>query len=395
VNVEVLSVGDELLSGAVADTNAGWLARLLTEAGLAVSGMSVVGDHEAAIRAAASAALGRADAVVVTGGLGPTGDDLTEPALLPLAAGPDAVRRLPNPVGTAAGLAVAAAGGGTVYAVPGVPREMTAMVTATVLPELRERAGGDPALLTRTLHTVLLREAEVVRRLAPLEHAMAEDRAPGPAVRLAYLAAPGEVRVRLTAAADTPAAAARRLEPWVDQARDLLGTALCGIDEPLAAAVLREAAARGATVAVAESVTGGLVGAALTEVPGSSAVFAGGVTVYATELKAKLLGVDPDLLAARGAVDAEVARQLAAGVRARLGTTYGVATTGVAGPDPQDGNPPGTVHVAVAGPDRTLVRSPRLAGDRDRIRRLTVVHALDLLRSGLAGGPDAGGDYSG
>ncbi len=147
----------------------------------------------------------------------------------------------------------------------------------------------------------------------------------------------------------------------------------------LAGQVLARLRSRGHTVAVAESLTGGLVAAALTDVPGASASFRGGVVTYATELKAALLGVDPVMLARHGAVYAPVAAAMAAGVRQRLGATYGVATTGVAGPEPSDGQPVGTVHIAVSAEDDTVVRTIALAGDRHGIRRLAVEHALGLL----------------
>jgi nicotinamide-nucleotide amidase len=147
----------------------------------------------------------------------------------------------------------------------------------------------------------------------------------------------------------------------------------------LAGQVLASLQARGQTVAVAESLTGGLVAAALTDVPGASASFRGGVVTYATELKASLLGVDAGVLARHGAVYAPVAAAMAAGVRERLGATYGVATTGVAGPEPADGRPVGTAHIAVSAVDDTVVRTIALAGDRHAIRRLTVEHVLGLL----------------
>jgi nicotinamide-nucleotide amidase len=147
----------------------------------------------------------------------------------------------------------------------------------------------------------------------------------------------------------------------------------------LARQILTRLQAGGRTVAVAESLTGGLVAAALTDIPGASASFRGGVVTYATELKASLLGVDRDMLAEHGAVYAPVAAAMADGVRARLGATYGVATTGVAGPEPADGQPVGTAHIAVSAADDTVVRTVVLEGDRHVIRRLTVEHALGLL----------------
>lgn len=398
MTVEILAVGDELLLGSVVNSNATRLGQRLAEAGRRVARVTVVGDDVAAISAALREALGRADAVVITGGLGPTGDDRTREALAAVAGVPlerhagaekelrawyerhgqdvpdsvlcQALRQadlpaggapLPNPVGSAPGIRLLV-GGVRVYALPGVPAEADAMFAAHVLPELR---AGDP-LAMRTLRTALLPEPLVAARLAPLEAEVA----------VAYLPQAGEVHVRLTAPS------ADRLRAAEAQARELLGDVVYGTDaDTLDVVVHRLLAARGATVAVAESLTGGLVAGALTDMPGASATFRGAVIAYATELKAGLLGVDRGLLDRCGAVHPEVARQMAAGVRNRLGATYGVATTGVAGPDPQDGQPVGTVYVAVAGPVSTRVSAPRVGGaDRATIRRVTVVAALDLLR---------------
>ena len=161
--------------------------------------------------------------------------------------------------------------------------------------------------------------------------------------------------------------------------------------EELARAVHAALLVRGQTLAVAESLTGGALGAALTSVPGASATFRGGVTAYATDLKAALLGVQPDLLRRAGAVDPEVARQMATGVRARLGATYGLATTGVAGPEPQDGRPPGEVHLAVAGPDGCTGSSLRVPGDRAVVRATTVRAALATALARVTAGGNAAG----
>jgi nicotinamide-nucleotide amidase len=164
--------------------------------------------------------------------------------------------------------------------------------------------------------------------------------------------------------------------------------------DPQASEVVRLLTERGETLAVAESLTGGLLGAVVTSVPGASVAFRGGVVPYATELKAALLGVAPELLADTGAVDVRVAAAMAEGVRARLGSTYGVATTGAAGPDPQDGAAPGTVCLAVAGPDGTEAVELRLAGDRESVRSATVGAALALLASRLGPG-DADREHGG
>jgi nicotinamide-nucleotide amidase len=404
VRVELLTVGDELLRGDTANGNATWLGQRLTEAGAAVTRAVVVPDDLDAITGALYEALERADAVIVTGGLGPTSDDMTREALAQ-AAGvaldrdpelerrlreraaernvplrPDALRMadvphgaalLPNPAGTAPGLRLKLPGG-VVYALPGVPAEMRAITDESVLPDL----GGEVVAAT-VLRTATVWESVVADRLAPVE-AM-------PGVRLAYYAGAGEVRVRVEARATDLLAEAEAT------ARDLLGSALYGTgDTSLDRVVHGLLAARGATVAVAESLTGGLLGGRLTGMPGSSATFTGGVIAYATPLKHRLLGVPEDLLAAHGAVHPDVAAAMARGVRERLGATYGLAVTGVAGPEPQDGYPVGTVHVAVADSgDQVTVRSPNLpapadgARARSMVRGTTVVHALDLLRRTL------------
>ncbi|WP_245627562.1 CinA family nicotinamide mononucleotide deamidase-related protein [Actinomadura oligospora] len=413
LRVELVTVGDELLLGDTINGNAAWLGRRLAERGVDVTRSVVVGDGLEEIVQAVEEGLGRADAVITTGGLGPTSDDLTRDALaqaagvaivrdpelerrlrervaaagrelqpmaLRMADVPEGARTLANSAGSAPGLRVELPGG-PVYALPGVPFEMHTIMDEVVLPELAERAGL-PAVARRTLRTAGLWESVVAARLAPVE-AM-------PGVTLAYLPDPSEVRVRVTAAGEKPSELLDEAEARV---RELLGDAVYGADgETLDRVVHRLLAERGATVATAESLTGGLIGAELTRMPGSSATYAGGVVSYATGLKHRLLGVDESLLESEGAVHPDVARQMAEGVRDRLGATYGVAVTGVAGPEPQDGRPVGTVYVSVAGPGKAFcVTRPRLPvpgpGDESRaaLRRMTVVHALDLLRRVLLG----------
>lgn len=406
-SVEVVAVGDELLQGEVVDTNTSTLARLLVPAGARLTLATLVGDQVADISAAVAAAVARRpDAVVVSGGLGPTSDDRTRDALAALAGVPLArqphleaelaswyarsgrrlqeparrqadiprgARVLDNPAGSAPGFVVHV-DQVAVYALPGVPEELAAMVERHLLPELTDDAH---AYVVRTLHVVGLGESELAVRLAALEVDLPAD------VGIAYLPAPNLVRVKLSARGPS---ARPLLEPYVQRARALLGTAVAGQDdEPAEASVHRLLRAAGHTVAVAESLTAGALGEALTRVPGASATFRGGLVAYSTDLKAGLLGVDPALLRARGAVDPEVAAQMALGVRHRLGATYGVATTGVAGPEPQDGVPVGTVHVAVAGPAATAGHVLQLRGTRDQIRQAVVVGALNALLVALLG----------
>ncbi|MCW2681144.1 MAG: Competence-inducible (CinA-like) protein [Frankiales bacterium] len=404
----VVAVGDELLLGDIVNGNAAWLGAQLAAVGCPVVHSSMVGDTVDRIVVALRRALEDADVVVLTGGLGPTVDDLTREAVAVVADAPlerqpaleaslrerfaaygyrdlpDAVMQqadvprgatvLDNPVGSAPGLRVEL-GAKLVYAMPGPPHELAGVMQA-VLPELAARSGS--VVVTRTLHCGGLGESAVA------ELVQAAIEVPDH-VALAYLAGGAVVRVRLTTAAPTVEQADEVLRPLVEAAATALQDAVFGRDDDSLPGVVVEALrAAGATVAVAESLTAGLVGGTLTEVPGSSAVFRGGVQVYATDLKATLAGVPEQVLAEHGAVSPQTAEALAVGVRERLGATYGLGLTGVAGPDVQEGHPPGTLHLAVAGPHGVQARSVRLPGDRQRVRLLAVNAGLDLLRRVLS-----------
>lgn len=402
--VELITVGDELLSGLVLNSNVGRVADALASVGLGLSIVCDVSDDLDEIVAAALAAAERADVVLFSGGLGPTSDDLTRDALA-AAAGveldvdpavvetlkaryaewgipmPEQVLRqaevprgaelLPNPRGSAPGLSMLLRGA-RVLALPGVPGELQAMLTGSVVPMLAELQPG-PKLVTTMLRSALVGESAIAEAVAEIQARAGKD-----GVKFAFLPNLGDVRIRLTgppeAVAATEAEVADHLGPLV-YSRD--GRTM----DEVVHGLLRE---RAATVAVAESLTGGMVGSALTDMAGSSATFLGGVIVYATEAKAEL-GVDAALLAERGPVDADVAGQLAERVRDRFGATYGLACTGVAGPEPVGEYPPGTVFLGLAGPDgvRTLRRD--LPPRRDFVRALTVLAALDLLRRELQG----------
>lgn len=401
MNGAVLAVGDELLLGDIVNSNAAWLGEQLAAAGVQVVHSAMVGDDVARLATALRRAIEDADVVVLTGGLGPTVDDLTRDAIA-LVAGvplrrvpaieaqlrdrfatygfalqdvvlkqadvPDGAEALDNPVGTAPGLWLEI-GGAIVVALPGPPHEMRA-VAGLVLPRLADRSGT--RVVTRTLRCAGLGESAVAE--------LVEAAVVVPAgVALAYLAGGAVVRVRFTTAGD-PAV----LEPLVAACAAALGDAVWGYDdESLDGVVHALLAGRGETVAVAESLTGGLLSATLSQRPGSSATYRGGLVVYATDLKDSLAGVPEALLATHGAVSAETAEALAAGARTRLGATWGLGVTGVAGPSEQEGKPVGTVHLALAGPTGVRVRTMRLPGDRDRVRLLTVTTALDLLRRAL------------
>lgn len=406
---ELLAVGTELLLGDIVNGNAAWLGQRLAEVGIDITTSVVVGDNVGRIAESVTTALGRADAVVITGGIGPTQDDVTREALAAAAGVPlvrnadleaglrarfEALRRdvpdlnyrqadqpegadaLPNTRGTAPGVRVRI-GGGVAYALPGVPHEMQAMFTDSVLPDLLERAGQPAVIVHRVLRTAGMWESAVAAALA--DQVARLDGAGG--VTIAFLASGGQTRVRLTAKAATREEAVALIDPEEKAARDALGSGLYGYDddtlEEVLASMLR---VRGETVAVAESLTGGLLGATISAAEGASDVYRGGITAYATQLKNDLLGVPGPVLDAVGAVAPETAGAMAAGARERLGATYGLSLTGVAGPSEQEGKPVGTVFCGLATPTGGVVRPMRLPGDRPMIRQYACVAAMNLLR---------------
>lgn len=414
MRAELVAVGDELLYGDIVNSNAAWLGHQLGDHGVTVSTSVVVGDDVDAIAGAVATGLGRAQVILLTGGLGPTQDDLTREGLA--AAGgvplrrdefleaqlrrrfrdlrrdvpdmnyrqadlPEGAAPLPNEQGTAPGIRLDI-GAGVAYALPGVPHEMHAMFVASVLPDLLRRAGRPAVVVHRVLRTAGMWESAVAQALAPEVERLRPLGNPA----IAFLASGGQTRVRISARAATRNEAYTLIAPVEAFAREALGSGLYGVDgDSLEGVVHRFLRERGETVAVAESLSGGLLAGRLTELPGSSVSFRGGVVAYATDLKERLLGVDGALLAAGGAVSAEVAGAMARGVRDRLGATYGLSLTGVAGPGRQEGKPVGTVHVGLAGPAGVVTRSVRLPGDRPLIRTYAVVGALDLLRRALSG----------
>lgn len=415
--VAVVLVGDELLLGTVADTNGAWLARTCAAHGLRVVSVQVVPDEVDRIAEVVHGVVGRVGTVVLSGGIGPTSDDLTREALArvcgcDLVTDDEAVRAIQawfaghgrdvpasawrmaqrpacaslllNPSGSAPGVSLERQGT-WVVALPGVPSELRTMVDQLVLPQALARAGSPAPTVSTSLEVALLGESAVAARLAGLEAAVRDDAS----VDVAFLARPAHVSVRLSVRGESVEGSRHRLEALVALARAALGADLVGLDGATGAAVvLATLAQRQQTLACAESLTGGRVCADLTAVPGASAVLRGAVVTYATDLKHTLADVAPDLLEAHGPVDARVARAMARGVRDRLTADWGVATTGVAGPDAVGHHPPGEVYVAVSGPGADRVRSLRLPGDRERVRRLTAAHAVDVLRRAVLGLPE-------
>jgi nicotinamide-nucleotide amidase len=412
--VELIAVGDELLYGDIVNNNAAWLGRQLTDVGIRVPLSVVVGDDTSAVADAVTSALHRCDAVVLTGGLGPTQDDLTR-AGLAAAAGvslhrdqflsdqlrrrfrslrrdvpvrnysqadlPEGAQPLPNERGTAPGIRLGI-GSGVAYALPGVPHEMEAMFRSSVLPDLLRGAGEPSVVVHRLIRTAGMWESAVAEAMAPEVDRLARE---GGNPTVAFLASGGQTRLRISAHAASRADAARLIAPVEEFARTVLGSAVYGYDddslEGVVVTLLRHA---GSTVAVGESLTGGMLAARLTDVVGASDVLRGGVVAYSLDAKERLLGVPREGLAQFGAVSAETAARMAMGARESLGATYGLSLTGVAGPDEQEGKPVGTVFAGLAGPDGVTTRLLRLPGDRPRVRTYAVVAALDALRRRLA-----------
>jgi nicotinamide-nucleotide amidase len=411
VKAEIVAVGTELLLGQIADTNARWMSEQLAAIGVDVMHHQAVGDNLERIVDTLRLASSRAEVVLVCGGLGPTEDDITRDAIAVLidrplvfheelatmlrqkftrwssggampesnlrqASVPEGARWIVPDRGTAPGLIVDVPGGGRLFAVPGVPDEMREMLAGTILPELRERAGG--AIVSRVLRVAGLGESAVAERLSDLFAASANP-------SVAYLASMGEVKVRLTAKAASSGEADALVDPLAAEVRTRLGDLVFSSrDESLEQAVLRLLGARGRSLACAESLTGGGVGERLTSVPGASASFLGSAVVYTREMKQRVLGV-PDEAVADGTVTEACALAMARGARSVFGADVGLALTGAAGPEPHDGAAPGTIWVAIAADDLEHGRGFFSRGARDRVRRWAEQAGLDLVRRYLQG----------
>jgi len=405
VRCEVIAVGTELLLGQIVDTNSAWMGEQLALAGIDSHFQTKVGDNRERMVSALRLALERADAVIMCGGLGPTRDDITRDAIaevmgvdlvrddavadhlrayfkargrdMPLsnlqqADVPAGASRIPQMPGTAPGL-VCPHGEKVVYAVPGVPYEMRIMLEGTVIPDLKRRAGVSSVIRSRTLRTWGTSEARLGElcgdRLDALERS-------GRAT-IAFLASGIEgLKVRVTAKAESEEAVVQVLDEEETELRGILGDLVFGVDEEsMEKVVLALLEARGLTLAVAESVTGGMVATRLTAIPGASAVFRGGVVAYASEVKHRVIDVPEGPV-----VSLDAARAMAAGIARRLGADIGLATTGVAGPDGQEGHTPGTVFLGLHRDGESEAHEVRLPGDRERIRQYAVIALLNLLR---------------
>jgi len=411
MDAEIIAVGSEMLTPERVDTNSLYLTAELNNLGVEVVTKCVIGDDRGRLADAIARAMGRSAIVILSGGLGPTEDDVTREAVAQ-ALGRElvfhsdiaealelrfaAMKRkmseinkrqafvlagaevLPNDRGTAPGQWVAA-NNAVAILLPGPPHELKAMFEQQVLPRLT-RLAPKQAIRTAFLRITGMPESDLDALISPVYKKY-------PNIATTILAANGDLQVHLRARCDTEAEADALLAEVVPPIESLLGDRLYSrTGDPLEVLVGGLLRARNATLAVAESCTGGMLGARLTAIPGSSQYFVGGFITYSNALKHEFLGVSEETLERCGAVSPETAEAMAAGARQRTGSTYALSITGVAGPDGgTDEKPVGLVYTAIAGPEGNAVTHRRFIGDRERIRVFTTQAALDLLRRRLQG----------
>ena len=408
MRAEILSCGTELLLGHITDTNATYLAQSLAALGIDLYFVSQVGDNQGRIVETLQRAWERSDLVIMTGGLGPTEDDLARESISALlgetmrvdpvleaelhgffatrnAAMPErnikqatlipSARAIPNPLGTAPGWWVEK-DGHIIVAMPGVPREMYRMWEQEAIPTLSSYTGG--LIFTRILRVWGLGESAVEERLDGLIHSDNPT--------LATYAKSDAIDVRITAKAETREIAEREVAEMENRAREVLRHHVFGIDKDTLQSVIgKYLTGRRQTLAVMESLTGGLLASTLTDVPDSSNYFIGSLVAYGNELKVQL-GVPREIVEHYGVISEQTARAMAHAARERLGADYGLGITGVAGPDRQEDKPVGTVHIAIEGPDGVVTGvGPGWRASRDDNKRLAVLAALNLLRLHLEG----------
>ncbi|WP_428663674.1 competence/damage-inducible protein A [Runella sp.] len=412
VKAEVITIGDEILFGQITDTNTQWISTELTNIGIRTIRKSSVGDTEGAILEILAEAEKRADVILITGGLGPTKDDITKKTLCtyfntelyineealtfitaffekrgrPMtdlnrmqAALPKNSTYIPNLWGTAPGMWIEH-NGKVFISMPGVPFEMKNLMTHAMLPKL-QAFFETPVIYHKMIHTIGIGESFLAERIADWE-----DNLPSH-IKLAYLPNFGQVRLRLTATGTDLEQLKKDAQTEVEKLIPLISINIFGYDnveiENVIGALLKE---RGQTLSTAESCTGGYASHLVTKVPGSSQYFVGGVVSYSNEVKIAELGVKPETLAAFGAVSEQTVVEMAEGVRKRLNTTYGIAASGVAGPDGgTDEKPVGTIWIASAGPDGTVTQKLQLGKFREQNIQFTSVYLLNLLRKQILG----------
>lgn len=410
----ICTIGDEILIGQIVDTNSAHIATLLEENGIGVHRMLSISDRSEDIIQSLEAALRESDIVITTGGLGPTKDDITKPALAQLSGStgyrrderqeaivhrilcsrgidilpnnlaqadvPDKAEVIPNELGTAPLMAFRFEGGKSLYALPGVPHEAVGALPS-ILDDIRRHYPSAGHILHRSLMVYGIAESALSVKIAPWEDSLKADD-----IHLAYL--PNTltgIRLRLSTSTGSPEQQQEKIERQIGRLKTLLGDLIYSEqDDCLENAVGRMLKSAGKTVSAAESCTGGEIAHLLTTIPGSSAYFLGSVTSYAVSVKEKVLGVRPETIATHGVVSAEVAAEMAEGVRRLTGSDYAVSTTGLAGPGGDDQNPEGTVWIGVASAEGTVTVKKQFRNDRKRNIERFAAAALNELRKVIA-----------
>ena len=410
MQVEIITIGDELLIGQVVDTNSAWMGEQLNLIGLRVVQITSISDQREHILKALEQAASRAEIILITGGLGPTSDDITKPTLAeyfdsPMVFHPEVLKEvermfaarglpvtevnmkqaevpacatvMPNHNGTAPGMWFEK--DGSVYvSMPGVPYEMKGIMTDYILPRLTKLFVGQ-AIYHKTILTQGMGESMLAARIEDWEKALPKN------IKLAYLPQPGMVRLRLTGVGMDPETVKGQVEKEVQKLNTLISELIFGYDkdnfEMIIGRLLKE---QGATLSTAESCTGGYLAHLITSVPGSSEYYNGSIIAYQNSLKHALLGVPEAILKEHGAVSREVVIAMAEGARKKLGTDYALSTSGIAGPDGGTTEKPvGTCWIAIASPTGTETKLLHLGTDRKRFIHMASVNALNLLRKEL------------
>jgi len=407
VKVELLTIGDEILYGQIVDTNSQWMSEQMSLAGIKTIRKTTVGDVSEDILSAFQEAENRADIILITGGLGPTKDDLTKPLLStyfnsPLqlneeaflqvkeffesrgreltelnrmqAELPEACEKITNRMGTAPGMWFEK-DGKIFVSMPGVPIEMKTMMTEQVIPRLKEFF-HTPVIYHKLIRTIGIGESFLSEEIANWEDNLPEN------IKLAYLPSMGQVKLRLTATGNDLTLMKKKVEEQIEKLKPLAGKYIYGFDsDEIQDAIGKLLKPDGLTLSTAESCTGGFMAHLITSVPGSSDYFLGTVVSYSNEVKIDQLGVRQETLEQHGAVSEETAKEMAEGVRKKLKTSIGLATTGIAGPDGgTDEKPVGTVWIAFANGEKTIARKLKLTTERVLNIKLTASICLNLLR---------------
>ena len=410
VTAELLTIGDEILYGQIVDTNAQWMGSVLSDAGIRVIRKTTVGDIEQDILKAFSEAEARADIILITGGLGPTNDDLTKPCLVkyfdcPLkingealaevteffrsrgreltevnrqqAALPSCCEKITNTLGTAPGMWFSR-NNKVFVSMPGVPHEMKRMMTDLVIPKLKATF-DTPIIHHKIIRTIGMGESFLAEKISHWEQSLPSH------IKLAYLPSLGEVKLRLTAIGESLDALEVETDELATQLDPIIGQTIYGFGSgPLEMVLGKILLERNLTIAVAESCTGGYLSHLITSVPGSSAYFMGSLIPYSYEIKMGALGVKPETLEKYGAVSEETIVEMATLVRDKFNTDIGVATSGIAGPGGATPEKPvGTVWIAYADKHRTVTKKLQLSTDRAINIRMASVMALNLVRLSL------------